>query len=182
MDSFSPETIGAIVGAFLLLFHVAALLLKKDFGKWMQKFPRSRGWGSILLSMAATWTFLLVRRMDLGEFTNLRTIVLGSVAIAALLIWLLLQEFLAARSTGLLILLAADPVLNACILWPKSYRLPLVALTYICILCALVWSSMPFLMRDQIAWLTASSWRWNIAAGIGVIVGCCILSGSLLRV
>ncbi|ALJ56702.1 hypothetical protein AMD24_00530 [Candidatus Xiphinematobacter sp. Idaho Grape] len=179
MSGSSHQAVGAIVGTLLILVHAAALL-QKDCSQWIQKFPRSRTWGTALLLMAATWTFFLVRRMDLGEFANLRTIALGSVVLAALLTWLFLEEFLAARSTGFLALLAADPILNSCILWPLNYRLPLVVLAYICILCGVVWAGMPYLMRDQIAWLTASSWRWNIAAGVGVVVGCIILSCSFL--
>jgi len=180
---FPPEAVGAIVGTFLFLLHATAFL-KRDFSsKWLQKFPRSRAWGIALLLTATTWAFFLVKKMDLGEFTHLRTLALASVVVAALLTWLFLEEFLAARSVGFLVLLSADPVLNSCIPWPQSYQLPLVVLIYICILCAIVWASMPYLMRDQIAWLTASSWRWNLAAGVGIVVGCLILSCSFfLRV
>ena len=170
---------GVVIGTFLLLIHAIAFL-QKDCSKRIQKFPRSRTWGTALLLIATAWTFLLVRKMDLGEFANLRTIALGSVAAASLLAWLFLEEFLAARSTGFLALLAADPILNSCILWLPNYRLPLVILAYICVLCGLVWASMPYLMRDQIAWLTASSWRWNIAVGAGIVAGGIILGCSFL--
>lgn len=170
------KTIGIATGIFLLLTHTFALLQKDSTRAWLQKLPRSRTWGSLLLSLAAFWTFLLISKMDLGEFSHLRTPMLGFVALAAFLSWKFLDEFLSARCLGILALLAAHPILDACFLQSPSWRLILVVIAYIWIILGLLWVGMPYLLRDQIAWISASHRRWNIAAGMGILLGLVILA------
>ena len=177
--TLSLKTVGIATGIFLLLIHLPALLQKNFVQGWLQKFPRSKAWGTILLLLASAWVLLLVMKMDLGEFARLRMAILGFVAIATVLSWRFLDEFLAVRSIGILALLAADPILDACFLQPTAWRLPLVVLSYAWILCGLLWVGMPYLLRDQIAWITASAWRWNIAVSVGIAAGLTILAAAL---
>ena len=179
MYEFSLKTTGITVGTLLICVHAIALFRRSDAIWWLRKFPRSRSWGIALLLIAALWTFLLVMKMDLGEFANLRIVILWSIAGATVLSWYFLEDFLAVRSTGIVAILAAKPILSACFLRSANYRFALVILAYIWILLGLTWVGMPYLMRDQIAWLVASPWRWNIAVGTGILVGLSILSCSL---
>jgi hypothetical protein len=131
------------------------------------------------MSVAAIWTFALVALMDLGEFTSYRNIFLVVIPVAAVLAIRYVEEFLAVRATGMLVLLAAEPVLESAFLRPESSRLLLVVLAYIWVLLGLFWVGMPYLMRDQIQWLTASRTRWNGAICLGLAYGVAVLICAL---
>ncbi len=175
-DIISLKTVGIATGVFLLLLHVLALLWKDNVCSWLKKFPRSKTYGAALLAIAALWTFLLIMKMDLGEFARLRMPIASFVLLAALLSWRFLNEFLSVRSLGVLALLAAHPILDACFLQTAMWRLLLVILAYVWIICGLLWVGMPYLLRDQIAWISASALRWNLATGIGIVCGILILA------
>jgi hypothetical protein len=177
--TLSLKSVGIITGIFLLLLHAPAIFQKNSACAWLQKFPRSKFWGLILLSLATLWIFLLTMKMDLGEFSRLRLPIMGFVLLSALLSWQFLDEFLSVRSLGVLAMLAAHPILDACFLQSPSWRLILVVLAYIWIICGLLWVGMPYLLRDQIAWICASPWRWNVITSIGIITGLVILGYSL---
>jgi len=168
-----------IVGLLLVLAHGWALLRPVEAKAWLRAFPRSRSYGLFLLAIAAIWAWLLILKIDLGEFTNWRPRLLILIPIAAFLSAKYADEFLAVRSLGMLALLAAEPVLEAAWLRPEFSRLFLVSLAYVWVLFAMFWIGMPYLLRDQIAWLQKGESRWRAAALAGVIYGAVLLISSL---
>ena len=69
----------------------------------------------------------------------------------------------------MLALLAAEPLLEAAFMRHETSRLLLVVLAYVWIINGLFWVGMPWIMRDQIAWLTAKMRRYQTAAWAGVL-------------
>src|SRR5260370_42036867 len=61
-------------------------------------------------------------------------------------------------------LLAAEPMLSAAFLRPEIARLFVVILAYVWLTLGLFWVGMPYLLRDQITWLTESANRFKAAA------------------
>ena len=113
--------------------------------------------GTLLIALAAIWSFLLIQSMDLGEFARLRNPMLVAIVVGAFLSWKYVEEFLAVRAMGMLALLAAEPLLEAAFMRHETSRLLLVVLAYVWIINGLFWVGMPWIMRDQIAWLTAKT-------------------------
>lgn len=173
--SFTLQTVGLVTGAILLALHCLALFRSSDSLRLLKKFPRSRAMGSVLIALAALWSFLLVRGMDLGEFARLRNLMLIAIVVGAFLAWKYVEEFLAVRAMGMLALLAAEPLLEAAFMRHESSRLLLVLLAYVWIINGLFWVGMPWMMRDQIAWLTAKMPRYRAAAWTGALY-----SGALI--
>jgi len=137
---------------------------------------RSKNWGQALVSIAAVWFFFLVAKMDLGEFTSWRQTVLILTVVAWLLTWKFVDEFLAVRALGMLVLLISEPLLEAAFLCPETSRLFLVALVYVWIVFAMFWVGTPYTLRDQIAWVCGAQGRWRAAAVAGVIYGVLLIS------
>ena len=167
----SLQTAGWVVGAALLFSHALALLQPVKCQQQLTSFPRSKIMGPLLLSVAAIWTLILIRQMDLGEFAPFRGGLMIGTLIAWGLTWKFVPEFLAVRSLGMLALLAAEPLLNAAFLQPPTSRLLLVSLAYVWIFLGLFWVGLPYLLRDQIAWVNQSPLRWKLAAIGGVVYG-----------
>src|SRR5687767_11574104 len=90
-----------LVGLLLLAGHSFALLQPRMVQEFLRAFPRSKSIGLILLIVAAVWSWLLVKNIDLGEFSNWRPRLLIFIPLAAWLTWQFVGEFLAARALGM---------------------------------------------------------------------------------
>jgi len=169
------ETALFVVGLLLIVSHAFALARPEKVKNWLRAFPRSPKYGFLLLSVAAIWFFSLVAVMDLGEFSNWRRTVLIGTPIAAYLTWKYVEEFLAVRALGMVVILAAEPLLEAAFLRPEISRLLLVTLVFVWIVFAMFWVGMPYTLRDQIAWVSKTDKRWKIASLGGVVYGALLM-------
>lgn len=176
---FDLKTALLLTGVLLICGHGAALLWPARVREFLRTFPRSKALGLVLLVVAALWSWLLVRTIDLGEFTNWKPRILLIIPIAAFLTWQYVDEFLAVRALGMLVLLGAEPLLEAAFLRPELSRLFLVSLVYLWITLALFWIGMPYTLRDQIGWVTRTEGRWKAAAVAGVAYGVVLLTSLL---
>lgn len=176
---FSLETALLLVGLALILGHGWALLQARGAQEALRRFPRSRAWGTALIIVAVVWGWLLIKNIDLGEFTNWRTRLLILIPIAGYLAWRYVEEFLAVRALGMIALLAAEPLLEAAWLRPESLRLFLVVLAYAWVVAGMFWVGMPYTFRDQAAWVTARPERWRAVAIAGIAYGAVLLAITL---
>ena len=99
----SLHTAGIIVSAFLILIGLLGLL-KPDFASVVQRFPRSRVAGVILLTVCLLWTFWLLATIQMGEFSSFRRPLLIVLPIGYVLVLRFVDEFLAVRALGILCL------------------------------------------------------------------------------
>jgi hypothetical protein len=171
----SLHTAGIIAGMFLALVGLLGLL-KPDFARAVQRFPRSHVAGIILLTVCLVWTFWLVATIQMGEFSSFRRPLLIALPIGyALALWFV-DEFLAVRALGILCLLAAEPLLDAAFLRYETSRLLITVFAYVLILAGLFWVAVPYVLRDQINWSTRSVFRWRCLHAIALIYGGVILT------
>lgn len=178
--SLKLETALVLFGLLLVIGHALALFKGQAAQVWLKAFPRSRFWGVTLVTLAAGWFFWLVATMDLGEFSNWRERVLIATPIAWVLTWKFVDEFLAVRALGMLVLLAGEPLLESAFLRPEGLRLFLVSLVYVYIVFAMFWVGMPYCLRDQIAWVTASEKRWRATTFAGLAYGALLVVLSFM--
>ncbi len=174
--SFKLETALIFVGLFLIASHALALFKPTAVQNWLRAFPRSVTWGKVLCTIAAAWFFWLVWVMDLGEFSNWRQVVLIGTPVAWLLTLKYVDEFLAVRALGMVVILAAEPLLEAAFLRPEFSRLFLTSLVYLWVGFAMFWVGMPYTLRDQIAWVTGAEKRWKAAAIAGLAFGALLVA------
>lgn len=172
---FSLQLVGIVTGLLLVALHGYALAAPAPTQAFLRSLPRSRVWGGILLAISAVWAFWLVRTMDLGEFGRLRPAFTVAVPVGAVLAWTYVEEFLAVRALGILMLLAADPLLEAAFLRPEVSRLLLVCLAYAWIFAGLFFVGMPYLLRDLITWAIARQRHFRPLAIAGVVYGLALL-------
>ncbi len=168
------------VGALLIVAHLLALVKAGAVQAWLKKFPRSREAGVVLSLVAGTWFFFLVQQMDLGDFTPWRETVKIGTPIAAVLAIIFMPDFLAVRALGACTLLIGEPLLESAFLHEEKIRLLLVTLTYAWIVLGMFWVGMPYTLRNQISWVSASEKRWRAAAFAGLAYGALLVGGGLL--
>ncbi len=141
--------------------------------------PRSRPIGVALLTVAAVWSFFLVRTMDLGEFSSYRTVFTVLVPIAYYLTVTYVDEFLTARALGILLLLLSELLIEAAFLKPQLSRLLIVVFAYLAIVKGVLYVGMPYLMRDGIEWLIRSDFRWRTSQWSSFAYGMVVILASL---
>src|SRR6266542_6552086 len=171
---------GYIAGAFLVLISLLGLV-RPHFASVVQRFPRSRVAGVVLLTICLVWTFWLLATVQMGEFSAFRRPLLIALPIGYGLALRFVDEFLAVRALGILCLLAAEPLLDAAFLRYESSRLLLTVFAYLLILAGLFWVAIPYVLRDQINWSTRSVFRWRFLHVITLIYGCVILTYAFTR-
>jgi hypothetical protein len=169
------ETALIITGLWLLVIHGIALVKRSAVQDWLRALPRSKSVGMLFLVAATAWSWWLINTIDLGEFSNWRDRLKVIIPVAALLTYLYADEFLAPRALGMLVLLAAEPLLEAAFMRPEVTRLFLVTLVYVWIGFALFWIGMPYTLRDQINWVIGSETRWRAAVYAGLAYGALLL-------
>lgn len=171
---------GIVVGLALIAGHLWAWLCKDAAQEFLRQFPRNYKWGVALLTVDFLWGMMILRYMDMGEFFFLRQWFLILVPIGFIAVMTFVKEFLAVRSLGALLLLVSGPVLTAAFLQPQTSRLLLPVIAYVWIIAGMYFVGMPFLLRDAVGWVTASSARWNFAAIGGTAYGVLVLAIALI--
>src|SRR5437588_11956853 len=172
----SLQTGGFIAGIALILLSLPGLVKPRPVQYWLKQFPRSTVAGVILLTAALGWSFWLLATMEMGEFSSFRKPLLILLPIGYVLVLRFVEEFLAVRALGILCLLAAEPLLEAAFFRYETSRLFLTVFAYLLIVAGLFWVTMPYLLRDQIAWSAQSNARWRTVHGIAAIYGMTILA------
>lgn len=170
------KVMGILLGVWLIASHAIALT-KPDLVKpWLKGFPRNEKIGTVLVIIAFAWTFVVWSCMDLGEFFKIEKPVQMILVAGCVGVIVYVKEFLAVRSLGFLMILAAAPILDSAFLKEPQTRLLIVALAYVIALKGMFWVGMPYLMRDQINWVLAKDKRYQIGALAGAVYGLVVLA------
>ena len=167
--------VAVLIGAFLLGTHLFGWLAPDFCMAQARSFPRSRLWSTLLLTFTALWLLAIATTSDLGEFSPMRNLVIIGIIAGAALLWYFVPDFLASRSVGFLLLLAAHPVLETTFLQSGILHLALALLAYGWAVTGLFFVGMPYLHRDLIGWVCAKKWRWNLACWAGILYGLLLL-------
>jgi hypothetical protein len=173
---FDLRTAGIVVGILLVLISLPGIIKPGAVQILLQRLPRSRMAGVVLLTLVLIWSFWLLSTMEMGEFSSFRRPLLFALPIGYLLVIRFVAEFLAVRALGILCLLAAEPLLETAFFRYETSRLFLSVLAYLLVVAGLFWVTMPYLLRDQINWSTRSSARWHTIHGIAAVYGITILA------
>ena len=176
----SLQTAGLAAGLLLLASHSTALALPDSARGFAKSLPRSRVAATVLLAIAAVWSFAMVRGLDLGEFSPLRGVMLTGIVAGAVMAWFFVEEFLVARALGMLLLLAAEPLLESAALRDEPSRLLLTVLAYAWAVAGLAFVGMPYLLRDLLDWFAASPVRWKISCLGGMVYGIALIVCAVL--
>ena len=174
-DFLSLQAVGLIIGGLLVITHALALLKPVMVQDFLRQLPRHRQIGIAVLAIDFIWAFWLIGNIDLGEFYTWETPIRFILPVCFVLFIVYVEEFLTVRATGIFFLLLACPVLDVAFLQDPQTRILLPLLAYVWILLALFWIGMPYLLRDQITWVSRNSGRWRIFSGTGLAYGVALL-------
>lgn len=177
---FSLQFLGIALGVMLVVTHLIALLRPAGTQAFLKTFPRHKEIGIALMAVNFAWWFWIISNVDLGEFYTVRRPLQMILPVMFVLVIVFVDEFLAARALGFFLLLLACPLLDVAFQKPPAGRILIPIICYLWVGFALFWVGMPYLLRDQIAWVSASAKRWQGMAMAGLVYGAAVLICALV--
>lgn len=173
--SFSLSQVAVWLGFGVFLIHAWCFFDYDRAVAWCRRFPRSETWGALLLALATAWAAWLAGTINLMEYTRFRPLfVLAAVALGVTS-WLYVREFIAVRALGILFLLGANVLLDACFLREDALRLIVVGYAYAMVVMGMVMVGAPYLLRDVIGWYFANPFRGKLLLLLEILSGLVLL-------
>ena len=174
----SLKTVGLAVGIMGLACGSFGLLLPVTTRKLLTRFPRNRVAGWVLTAVVLGWAFwLLYNATFLAGLPLLKKAVFIVAPVSYFLIVIFLDELLAARTFGGLLLLLPQLLLNATFPHNQSeWRFVLTSLAYLWVIAGIVLLLSPYYFRRAVELLAGNDARCRVvsavtgAAGTGIIV------------
>ena len=163
-----------LLGALGLVAGLAVLRFPAALRAGLAAFPRSKWPGWMLTAVCVFWVAWVIRHAALGRFEVVKPLipVLAVVGFGAI-VWFL-DELLAPRALGGLLLLLANPMLNG-VRWSESaWRFAVVFIAYAWVVAGCILMLHPWGFR-RLADKFAVSAGWLRAAGWGKVLGGAVL-------
>ncbi len=170
-----------IVTVVLVIAYVPAILCPGRYMRGLRGFPRSTVPAWILTGINVVWAAWLVWEMPLGRFDAFKLWLYLAAPVTFVLIVRFMDELLAVRALGGLLILVPAPILDAARWHPSPWRLVLTILAYSLVVKGILLLLSPYWFRKATErWLvSAARCRTMGAAGVGLAV---VLAGLALCV
>ncbi len=160
-----------LLGLGIALPQIYGLLKPAAFGAALRKFPRSEPWGYALMLSGTAW-FLYNLRMDtISDFAAFKPIMLIGFAVIGVGSCIFVRDFLAVRGLAVVLLLLSKVVLDTARWAETEWRLVLVVLAYVWIVCSVWFTIAPWRLRDFIGWITATEARIRVGSACRLALG-----------
>lgn len=139
------------------LCAAGVLAFPARFSAMLAAFPRNRVLGIALTAVALLWSAMLLNNMTLGELGKYKHLLYILTPAAFFLVVFFLDELLAARAFGGLLMLYPTLMVDIARWHPSSWRLVVVSLAYIFVIAGMWITLSPFKFRTWTTALMATS-------------------------
>jgi len=173
--SFSLSQVAVWLGFVSFLLHAWCFFNYQQAVAWWRAFPRSEPAGGVLLALATAWAAWLAGTINLMEYTRFRPLFILAAVALGVASWLYVREFIAVRSLGVLLLLGANLLLDACFLREDKLRLIVVAYAYLLVGKGMFMVGAPYLLRDAMDWAFANPFRGKLLIFLGLLFALVLL-------
>jgi len=147
----------------------------RTFRVWMQRFPRDVWSGRVLSGFAVLWAAWVLYDMPMGRFESWKPLVWPAAIVLGGFVWYYMDELLAPRALGALLLLYPAPVLSAARLHPSPWSVVMSVLAYACVLKGMALMLSPFWFRLGVNRFLASDRNCRIWGSLGFGVSLSLL-------
>ena len=136
-----------VLAVILAIESMALLVVPERVKVWFQRFPRDVWSGRVLAGIAILWAAWVVHEMPLGRFETWKPMIWPIAIVLGGFVWHYMDELLAPRALGALLLLYPAPVLAAARLHSSPWSVVMSALAYVCVLMGIVLLLGPYWFR-----------------------------------
>jgi len=167
MSTLTMLTLGLV--AVMLPLHIGLLLWPALLREGFRRFPRHRWCGRILVAVAVAWAAWLLKDMPLGRFEGLKSGLIPAAVVLGALAWFYMEELLAPRALGALLLLYPAPLLEAARLHHSPWSVVMSVVAYVMIIKGMLLLLSPYLFRRFSEIPLSSDVRCRLAGGGGLV-------------
>lgn len=153
------STLSLLLGVIVALPQFFALANPKKFTEAVRAFPRSVGWGYVLMGMATAWFLYNVNAEDIADFAAYKKGMLMAFGAIGIGTCIYVTDFLAVRGMALLMLLVAKFMVDTARWHESEWRLVIIIWAYVMVFCGMWFTISPWRVRDLINWGTANETR-----------------------
>lgn len=161
----SLASLAQLGGLLLLLIGAGLLFRPRTAAAVLRAFPRHVWAGRLLAALDILWAAWLLRAAGFAWITQRPALIPLAIPVAYALVIIFVDELLAARALGGLLLLLPLPVLDAAFVHPTNARLVMTVLAYLCAITGMIWVWSPYKLRQ---WTEGWMARATLARAAGV--------------
>ncbi len=140
-----------ILGCVMSFMFFLITLFPAKAMELIKKYPRNKTAGVILTGIDLTWVVYLLLSVPLGRFEGLKTWLYLVAPVLFFLIIYMVDELLAVRAGGGLLLLLASPMLEAAQWHVSGFRYVIIVMAYLMVIKGMVLVLSPYLYRKWTA-------------------------------
>src|SRR6266436_7919389 len=173
MIQISLSTLAVILGLGLALPQIYGFMNPSGFAAGVRKFPRSLSWGFTLMILETAWFLWNLSQESISDFATWKNVLFAGFAAVGIGTCIFVQDFLAVRGLGVVLLLLAKLMVDA-----GRPRLPdthwvlvFQAWAYVLVVGGIWFTVSPWRLRDFLEWDTANEKRTKLGCGIRLAFG-----------
>lgn len=168
------------MGGGYVALHLPLVIVPQTTLKFFRFFPRNFWMGAVLAAVAMVWSAFEVNAMPLGNFIGGYKWLLWIITpVVYTLILLFMNELLAPRALGGLLLLVANPVLSTQCLYGSRATWLIAGLAYVWIMAGAWLVLSPYRFRHAVEVVCVPGRRCRVAGAAGVLIGCVLVGLAL---
>ncbi len=168
--------IAVAMGVAAVMLKAPGVVAPAAARAFVKSFPRNRTWAWLLTSLDMAIVTVLLWTLPDSWFTPWRASLLVLAPVAIVLVGLFVDELLASRALGGLLLLAAAPVLEVARFHPSEVRLVVVVLAYLWVFLGMLLVASPWWFRKLTDPLMATDIRCRLTSAAGVVIGLVLMA------
>ncbi len=169
------STIAIALGCFIIVMNLPAVFAPAFFRRMATGFSRNMPAAWILTAIAVMWVSWIVFHASLGRFEPLKPLLYVAAPVSFFAMVFFMDELLAPRALGGLLLLLANPVMNSARWLETPWRLVMIVIAYVWVIAGITFVLSPFRLRQAAAWGTKTDLRCIVGGSIRILFGACIL-------
>lgn len=167
----TASTLAIFLGLGTTLLYAGGVASPEKFGAALRKFPRSTGWGYLLMGIGVLWFLWNLKGETIADFASYKNYMYLIFAGIGLGTCLFVQDFLAVRGLAVVMLLLAKFMVDT-VRWVDSpWRLVIVIWAYSFVAVGMWFTISPARCRDLVQWLTSSLGRLRLCSLLKVAFG-----------
>lgn len=173
-------TASLIIGAVISAANVPGLVAPEKFAAWLRSFPRNKQIGAVLMILNTLWAGWIVFTGNYSDFWIfpehvIRTSVFFLAPMFCFAVIRYADQYLAARGLGILLILAARPLLAAAFVEDSPSRYVITILAYVWVIMGIVFVAAPHRCRDAISWNIRTIARLRLLSWIRLAFGLALI-------
>lgn len=172
--------LACVVGGFKIAGSVAALYSPDSARRVIGGFARHEIWGWVLTSVNLAWAgWLILHTPPFSAMPSIEPMVYLGGPLAFFLVVVFLDEMLAARALGGLLLLVGSPIMMAARESESGLSVVMTLLAYAWVVAGMVLVVSPYRLRQALAYLTIDRRRFRGWSLLGLGMGLVLLGLGL---